>query len=556
VTLESIKARLATLAGSFTPGQLASMAGAFLLVSGLIVGSAWWLNAPTYRVLFSDMDPESASQVVSRLRDRKISYELTDGGRTVRVPETQIDQLRLDFSGQGMLPSGRIGFEIFDRTQFGATEFLEQVNYRRALEGEIARTIATIAEVASARVHIAMAKNSLFGNREHPAKASVVLKLRHPQRPLSASTVQGISSLVAASVEGLRPESVVVVDSDGRPLSRPTDEEGEPLGAAQVERQQRYEREVATRVVSLLEPAVGAGRVRVNVAARLHHDSEDRLEESWDPSPVVRSRTSTEEGGSGGGLSHGLAGARANLPGPALPGRDEPSTETMAPPTPAQARSGSLRSAETVNYEVGKVIRHTVRPRGDLARLSVAVIVDDAHAATRDGEGNVVKTSKPRDLAEIQKIHALVAAAVGLDPARGDQLTVENIAFDEPLPEESVPTPGALERYGPAAREVGKGVVVLVLGLLVFVFVVRPLLRGARTAPSVSVQPLPQQQLPRTVEELEGEIEAQLDALALSRGSDRRMPVLSKRVAGIAAKEPASAARLVRTWLVEKRPKP
>jgi flagellar M-ring protein FliF len=555
VNLDALTARLATLRGAFTPAQLASMAGAFLVVVGLVVASAWWLNATTYRVLFSDMDAESASQVVSRLRERKVVYELTDGGRTVRVPDTLVDQLRLDFSGQGMPVSGRIGFEIFDRTQFGATEFLEHVNYRRALEGEIARTIATIAEVAGARVHIAMAKGSLFGSREQPAKASVVLKLRHPQRPLGASTIQGISSLVAASVEGLRPESVVVVDSYGRPLTRAVGDDAEPLGAAQLERQQRYERDMAMRVVALLEPVVGAGRVRVNVAARLHHDSEDRLEESWDPNAVVRSRTSTEEGGPGAGVSQGVAGARANLPGAALPGDDLPSTETLAPPAGVQARPAALRSAETVNYEVGKVVRHTVRPRGDLARISVAVILDDAQAASRDGDGHVVKASRPRDPGEMQKIHGLVAAAVGLDPDRGDLLTVENIAFDEPLPEEVVP-PGGKERYGPVARNLGAGLAVVALGLLVFLLLVRPLLRRVRPASHVTVEPLPQQQLPRTIQELEGAIEAQLDAEMASRLPDRRIPVLSKRVAGIAAQEPASAARLVRTWLVEDRPKP
>src|SRR5262245_33115525 len=211
-----------------------------------------WLNKPTYALLFADMEPESVGQVGTRLKSMKVQYELDEGGRSIRVPSSRVDELRLDLTAQGMPASGRIGFEIFDRTSFGATEFVEQVNYRRALEGEIARTINTISEVAGARVHIAMGKDSLFGEKR-PAKASVVLKLKDQRAALPASTVAGISNLVAASVEGLRPEAVVIVDSLGRPLSRP-DESGEAIGAGQIERQQRLEHEMATRVIALLEP--------------------------------------------------------------------------------------------------------------------------------------------------------------------------------------------------------------------------------------------------------------------------------------------------------------
>src|SRR5262245_3771673 len=205
------------------------------------------------------MDAESAQQIVTKLKAQNVPYKLDDGGRGIRVPQSRVDELRLELSAANLPASGRIGFEIFDRTQFGATQFLEQVNYRRALEGEIARTIATITEVSSARVHIAMGKDSLFGE-SRPAKASVVLKLKG-SRPPSASTINGITNLVAASVEGLRPEAVVILDSYGRPLARPTEDDSDPLGAAQLERQQRLERDLSTRVIALLEPVVGAERV-------------------------------------------------------------------------------------------------------------------------------------------------------------------------------------------------------------------------------------------------------------------------------------------------------
>lgn len=549
MNFDSLLARLRTLGRTFTTAQLLSIGAAFVLVVAVVAGGAWWLNAPTYRVLFSDMDAESAAQVTSRLRDQKVPFKLTDGGRAILVPDGQVDQLRLDFAALGMPLSGRIGFEIFDRTQFGATEFLEQVNFRRALEGELARTIATLAEVSGARVHIAMAKTSLFGQREQPAKASVILKLRH-NKPLAPQTVQGIASLVSAAVEGLRPEAVVIVDTFGRPLARPTDDEGEPLGSVQIERQQRFERELAARVVALLEPVVGEGRVRVNVAARLHHDAEDRVEEQWDPNTVVRSRALTQESG-GTALAQGIAGARANLPGPVPPGSNEPAPPVLAQATAAPEGS-AVRSSETTNYEVSKIVRHTTRPRGDIARLSVAVLVDDDHVVSKSAQGAPSRATRPRDAAEMQKISALVASAVGLDPSRGDQLTVENIAFDEPTVEEPE-APGVLERYGEELNEILRIVAVLVLGGMAFLLLGRPLVRRVAVATPVEPAALPAE-LPKTIADLEGEIEAQLEAQALSKVPDRRLPVLSKRLSAITQREPEAAARLVRTWLLEDKP--
>src|SRR4051812_39004009 len=204
---QQLLSRLRSLSSAFTTTQLVTLCATFVLVVGVVGGSAWWLNVPNYVLLFADMDPESAAQVVTRLKSLKVPYKLDEGGRGVRVPSDRVDELRLDMSAQNLPASGRVGFELFDRTQFGATQFLEQVNYRRALEGEIARTLSTISEVATARVHIAMGKDSLFGE-SRPAKASVVLKLRGSRQP-SAATISGISNLVASSVEGLRPEAVV-----------------------------------------------------------------------------------------------------------------------------------------------------------------------------------------------------------------------------------------------------------------------------------------------------------------------------------------------------------
>jgi flagellar M-ring protein FliF len=546
---DQLLSRLKALGSALSTRQLVSLVVAVVAVAALVGGTSWWVTRPTYTLLFEDMDQAAAAEVVAKLDAQKIQYELAPGGRGVRVPTTQVDRLRLDFSAEGLPSSGRIGFEIFDRTAFGQTEFLEHVNYRRALEGEIARTISTISEVSSARLHIAMAKDSLFGAREQPAKASVILKLRNPGRPLAAATVTGITNLVAASVEGLRPEAVVVMDSFGRPLARPPADDEAPLGAAQAERQRSMERDLSDRLVTLLEPVVGDDRVRVNVAVRLSAASEEQTEEKWDPTqPVIRSRQLTTDGAVGSTVG-AVAGARGNLPPTATAEGVPPPT----PPTPVLT-SGSGRGSETTNYEISRTTRHTVKPSGDVARLSVAVILDDELVVKKDANGTASRTTRARKPEELQKIQGLVAAAVGLDTNRGDQLTVENIAFDAAPPEEPEP-PTFIEQYGPAAGEGAKVVGVLLLAGLVVLVVIKPVIQAALGGPkaiALAAGGPAGAPLPRTVQDIEGEIEAQLMAAAEQKKLETvKMPVLTKKANAIVQNEPEAAARLLRSWIAE-----
>jgi len=563
-------ARLRALTASFSSSQLVTLGLTFVLVAGAVVGSTRFIQNPTYAVLFSNMDAESAGQVVEKLKSLKVKYELDDGGATVRVPSSQLNEMRLQLTAAGLPNSGRVGFEIFDRTAFGATEFMEKVNYRRALEGEIARTIATISEVASARVHIAMAKDSIFGE-PRPAKASVVLKLRGTRTP-SASTVAGITGLVAASVEGLRADSVVVVDSNGRPLARPGSDEGDPLAAAQGERQQRLEQDISRKVVALLEPVVGPERVRVNVAVKLNAQSREETEERWDPeSAVVRTRqmSSDSAGGAAAGAGGGMvAGARGNAPPPPQPPPVAGQPASAAPGlVAASGPLGPSRNTESTNYEVSRLTRRTVSPAGDMARLSVAVILDDARVAKKAQDGSVSLVKAPRTREELQKVQSLVSAAVGLDTQRGDLLTVEHMSFDDP-PQEEVEAPSMVERYTEQVTEfskVGLGLgLMFVLGLLV----VRPLLSRLGKTPAVAavaaavapvlspaavVAAATAGPLPRTVADLESEVEAQLNAqLGDPTADGLRIPVMTKRAATMSAQEPESVARLLRTWMREK----
>ncbi|HEX5110998.1 MAG TPA: flagellar basal-body MS-ring/collar protein FliF [Vicinamibacterales bacterium] len=540
MNLDSLIARFKSSAAALSGRQLLTLTVAFVAVVALTIWSAYSLNTPSYGVLFSDMDSEAASSVVSKLKNAKVQYVLDDGGGTIRVPTDRIDELRLEFASDGMPSSGRMGFELFDRTAFGVTDFLEHVNYRRALEGELARTISTIREVAGARVHIALPQPSLFVGQEQPTKASVVLKLRQNQR-LQPATVNAITGLMAASVESLRPESVVIIDNYGRPLS--TQEQASEADGVPLERQQRIEQDMTTRLVALLEPIVGPGRVRINVSAKLNSDTQELTEERWDPNPVIRSRQSVSQSAAGATtLAQAVpAGARSNLP-PEPPPPGEPAAGATPPVTVVAASAPGSHMAETTNYEVGKVTTHSLKPRGDIARLSVAVLVDNERPADEKAQ------PAPRKPEEIQKIHGLVAAAVGLDMERGDQLTVENIAFEE-APVEEIAAPTFIQQYAPQALEVGRILGIVAIGLVALLFVIRPTVRSLTTrspAAQAATGALP---VPRTVEDLEAEIDAQLAGATV--GQSRRMPVLTKRVAALTEREPENAARLLRTWLSE-----
>jgi flagellar M-ring protein FliF len=569
VNIDQLISHLKKLTSTLSTKQLVGLAAVFVGVVAVVVGSAYWISAPQYTLLVADMDAETAQSVVGKLKTQKIQYKLSDDGRSVSVPVERAAELRLDVASNGLPSAGRIGFEIFDRTAFGTTEFLEHVNYRRALEGELARTISTLSEVASARVHISMAKDSLFVSEEQPAKASVVLKLKNNNRPLASSTIKGIAGLVAASVEQLRPESVVILDVSGRYLTKPADGSDSAATGLQLEKQQQIERDLVTKVTSLLEPVVGTGRVRVNVAAFLKPDSVEEEEVRYDPASVVVSRQTNTETGNTVLPAGGVAGARANQP-PALStsvantnaAAAAPATQTAqatggaASTTPAPLPPG--RSSEVVNYNVGKVTRHTISPQGQLARLSVAVVLDDERLTTKGSDGAAQTTTKPWDAAGIQRIQGIVSAAVGLDQERGDQLTVENIAFDAAPEMTDAPSPGFGQQVTDIAKEhwpsALRGLAIFLVAVFALFGVLRPLARratGLATAPALPAAAASAARLP-TVQEMEGQIEAELDAMA-ANSEGRRLPVLTQRVAKLANDEPEQLARIVRGWIAEER---
>ena len=518
----------------------------------ITIGSAYYLNTPTYGVLFSDMDSDTASSLVTKLKTAKVDYVLDDGGKTIRVPTNRVNDLRLQFAADGMPGSGNVGFGIFDKVSFGVTDFVERVNYQRALEGELTRTISSLSEVSAARVHLAIPPPALFTGREQPTKASVTLKLRS-SRQLSAATVNGITGIVSASVPQLRRQDVVIVDGSGRPLTK-SDAESDTDGIS-LERQQRIERDLAAKVVTQLEPVVGLGRIRVNISATLNSVSAVTNKRVLDPATVIVSSQSSTQmtGGAGSGMAGGVggvAGAQANLP----PDPDKP-----APPAPLPI-GGALASSQSdvkQNNEFGEEKTTSQRPAGDIERLTVSVLVDDARdpAAVQTGQPAAASV-KPRTPEEIEKIQKLVADAVGLDTERGDHMTVENISFEQ-IPVEEPVAATAMEKYGPQGMEALRVVGIVLLVVAAIFGVIRPMVtgslgpslpavKGALGAGTAVAAAIAGGAGARTVQDLEAEMDAQL-----TTPGALKMPVLTRRMAALTQKEPENAARLLRTWLNE-----
>src|SRR5581483_10748127 len=258
------------LGGKFSLTQKISIGLAALLVIGIIAYAVMSVNGTDYKPLFSNLSSEDAGRIATKLKDQKVPYKVSDDGSTVYVPSDRANELRIQMASEGLPQSSRIGFELFDQNSFGTTEFSEQVKYQRALEGELERTIGSLAEVERVRVHIVLPRESFFKDKENKAKASVILKLRSNLR-LSDSSVAGVVHLVAGSVEGLSRDQVSVVDTTGRMLARPGEQDGDlRLSSSQLEVRERMEKELSGRLMSLLEPVVGTGKVRVSVAADMN----------------------------------------------------------------------------------------------------------------------------------------------------------------------------------------------------------------------------------------------------------------------------------------------
>lgn len=445
--------------------RLILIAGVTLSVIVFFVFLASRVAKPDLALLYKDLEPADAANIVSMLETQEIPYEIRGNGTEIFVPRDQVARQRMAAAEEGLPLGGSVGYEIFDKTDsLGTTNFVQNVNLLRALEGELSRTIGSLDRVEAARVHLVLPKREVFQREDRQPSASIVLKVRGN---LGRDRVSAIQNLVAAAVPGLDPGRVSVVDSRGNLLSRSLDGGDDPLSAPSALQELRlgHEQRIKRAVESLLEQTVGAGRVRAEVAVEIEHDRVTTQSETYDPDgQVVRSTQVREENAnSSEGNAEDAVTVATNLPG----------QDIGAGATSRTSNQESV-TEETVNYEISQQVRTEVREAGVIQRVSVAVLVDGNYEA--DAEGN--RTYVPRTEEELAELERLVRSAVGYDEERGDTVEISNLrfadvdaVFEDPAPEFEVAGFGKAE-----LMRIGETVVLGIIALLVMLLVVRPML--------------------------------------------------------------------------------
>lgn len=397
----------------------------------LIVGIWMWGQTPDYRVLYSNLSDRDGGAIIESLQQMNIPYKFAEGGGALMVPSNLVHEARLKLASQGLPKGGNVGFELMENQRFGITQFAEQVNYQRALEGELARSVQSIGAVAAARVHLAIPKPSVFVKEQQKPSASVVLSLQGG-RLLDSAQVSAIVHLISSSVPELSAKSVTVVDQNGTLLSA-SHESGsnEGLDANQLKYVQQIEQSYIERINALLIPMLGANNVRAQVSADIDFSRTEQTSEIFKPNQnpadsSTRSKQSSEIMTGSGLNASGVPGALTNQP--PVPATAPIVATTGAPATPGNVNLTNLQKESTVNFEIDRTIRHTVLPVGTIKRLSVAVVVNGNRMIT-DAKGK--NSSKPLSDTEKEQINNLVRDAMGFDQNRGDSLNVQVAAFTE-----------------------------------------------------------------------------------------------------------------------------
>ncbi|MGO4213914.1 flagellar basal-body MS-ring/collar protein FliF [Terriglobus sp. 2YAB30_2] len=484
--------------------QRSSLMLACGVVLAIIAALSWYGSRTEWKMLFSGLDPKDVQAVSQELSAAGINAKISSDGSEVLVPEELLDKARMEVASKGMPQSGRMGFEIFDKPNWVGSEFDEKVNYQRALEGELEHTIGTLGSVRSARVHLAMAKQGLFSAEDHPAKATVVLKLR--RSTMAQGEAESIRNLVAGAVENLQPDQVNLVDADGHVnMSAPTQSAQQTDAVHQMEQQ----------LISMLEPVAGRDNVRATVHAEYEQGTEEKTDEVYDPAlsaTVSMQRTEQVQGSQR--VASGVPGTQSNAAGgPAAAGANgaanqangqgnvPPLMQNGSLPVYPQGGSGTSNNAreESANYAVTRHLSHMQEGPGRLKRLTVAVLVNDRPQL--EGAGKDMHTVwHGRSSEEMRRLQQLAQASTGFDPKRGDQLVLENISFqtnsaEVPLTplqrvteqtQELIRTPGVLRTAGLVA-----------MGLLLVMFVLRPMVKQTAAlmqepeAPSLMAQQTP-----------------------------------------------------------------
>ena len=421
------------------------------------------LSTSQLALLFDDLNPDDTARIVHQLDSMGVRHEVTSSKRQIRVPSDQVARLRLALAEQGLPQDGSIGYELFDRDQtLGTSNFIQNINHVRALEGELARTIASFNSVRAARVHLVLPRREVFSRQRMDSSASVVLKMRGSTR-LDPGQIQSVRHLVATAVPGLKPDRISIIDDRGTLLARGGDSDTDSVAALNADAQRvAFEQRLTRSLEDLLEPSLGIGNVRTEVSAEMDFDRVVTNEEVFDPeSQVVRSTQTITEANQNTETDGGAVTVRENLPN--APGETDP----------GQSQSNSNRSEEAVNFEISKTIRSHTREGGNIKRLSVAVLVNDR--VTTDADG--APAFEPRGAEELANIERLVKSAVGFDESRGDTVQIVNMRFAEvPGLVGGVDDPLFLGFSTADLRRIVEVLILAVVGVLIILLVVRPLI--------------------------------------------------------------------------------
>jgi flagellar M-ring protein FliF len=524
--LSEILNRTRTRWGGMTPYQRRRALVAGSLIAA-VLGFLLWNGLRTdWRTLYVNLDQDDARQIGQVLTQAQIPYDSTADGTGIRVPATQLDKARLATAAKGGVKNGRLGFEIFDKPNWVGSEFDEQVNYQRALEGELEHTVGTLADVESARVHLVLPHDSLFREQERPAKASVVLKIRH--RSLADGEPDAIRNLVASAVDGLVPENVALVDASGHlPLGPKTSE------AMQLTAEQALEE----KLISTLEPVTGAGNVRVSVTLDYEHGSSEVTQQIYDPDKTATLTLQRTE------QTSGPQQAATGIPGTAS---NAPNSQSL-PVYPQQTTAPQSAKTESSTYGASKMDRHTVEGPGRVRRLTAAIVVNDRliQAAT----GSVEPVWQPRSADEIRNLTVLAQAAVGFDPSRGDMLTVEDLAFDGNSSQRATPELTKVLDTVENSPLLVKYLALLVGLFVVLAFGVRPALHRAADTPKLKD---PKTGQPKELSD--GGETASLPALRpleqIEVDPERlRNQEIFEQVTSQLKREPSQSSRLLQSWI-------
>ena len=506
--------------------KVAALSLIALALASLLVMSLW-LKSPDYQLLYANLSSEDAGAIVDKLKSQKIPFELSNQGRTIRIASDRLHEVRLQLAGEGLPEGSDVGLEIFEDTPLGMTEFVQKLNFQRALQGELTRTIKTLDAVAQVRIHLVIPKDNLFRKNKPKGKASVTLKIK-AGKTLTETQVQGIVHLVSASVGGIEAQDVVVVDLKGNLLSGGQEPSAQAMmSSSNFKHKTRVERKLQLSIIKMLEDALGAGKVIAKVSAELDFEKVERTEEIYDPdSQVIRSENQISESSTGAVPPGGVPGVQALVPSGGSAGGGV-----------GQAAKRNKSNALT-NYEINKVVRRVSKPVGEISKISAAVMID----GSLEGDPPVYQPRSEEDMAKYLQI---VQSAVGFDQDRGDTIQVENIQFDRSEMEAQREDIARAEQID-LGMEIGKLVVGLIFLILFFTRVIRPIINWMTMTVEVVAE---SDQLGVSEFDAVDEEKRRLSEMASESAHIR------DSVAEFVTNDPKYTASVIRKWMREKVPK-